>query len=208
MITYVQIQRNGISFWMKKNNSFININGKNIFNSEKEKILGVYFDNKLNFEHHLCKLCKRASQKLHALVRVSIFMSCWQKKLIMNAFITSQFGYCTLIWMCYNRNTLRQVNRIHERAMQIVMDNNLTFEDLLKKSGSVSIHNRNLQQLAVEIYKALNNLSSSLMPKLFRVKETEYSLRNKNSLVSNIPRTTKYGLNTITHLAPKIWEIH
>ena len=29
----------------KEFNSFININGKNIFNSEKEKILGVYFDN-------------------------------------------------------------------------------------------------------------------------------------------------------------------
>ena len=112
------------------------------------------------------------------------------------------------IWMCHNRNTLRQVNRIHERALQIVyMDNTLTFEDLLKKSGSVSIHNRNLQQLAVEIYKALNNLSSSLMPKLFRVKETKYSLRNKHSLVSNIPHTTKYGLNTITHLPPNIWEI-
>ena len=56
--------------------NFININGKHIFNSEKEKILGVYFDNKLNFEYHLRKLCKRASQKLNALARVSMFMSC------------------------------------------------------------------------------------------------------------------------------------
>ena len=117
----------------------------------------------------------------------------------MNAFITSQFGYCPLVWMCHNRNTLRQVNRIHERALQIVdMDNNLTFEDLLKKCASLSIHNRNLQQLAVEIYKALNNLSSSLMRKLFRVNEMKYSLCNKNSLVSNIPCTIKYGSNTIT----------
>ena len=47
----------------KEFNGFININGKIIFNSKKEKILGVYFDDKLNFEHHLCKLCKRACQK-------------------------------------------------------------------------------------------------------------------------------------------------
>ena len=60
---------------------------------------------------------------------------------------------------CHNRNTLRQVNRIHERALQIVyMDKNLTFEDLLKISGSVSIQNRNLQQLAVEICEAVNYL--------------------------------------------------
>ena len=41
---------------------------------------------------------------------------------------------------------------------------------------------------------------------LFRVKESKYSFRNKTSLVSNIPHTTKYGLNTFTHLAPKFWE--
>ena len=40
---------------------------KHIFNSNNEKVLGVYFDNKLNFEYHLGKLCKKASQKLHAL---------------------------------------------------------------------------------------------------------------------------------------------
>ena len=39
-------------------------------------------------------------------------------------------------------------------------DNSSSYEDLLEKSSSVRIHHSNLQQLAVEIYKALNNLSS------------------------------------------------
>ena len=113
---------------------FVNINGKHIFNSENEKILGVYFDNKLNFEYHIGKLCKKASQKLHALARVSVFMSIRQKKLIMNAFITSQFGYCPLIWMCHNRKVQNHINRNHERALRIVYtDGNSSFEDLLKR---------------------------------------------------------------------------
>ena len=45
------------------------------------------------------------------------------------------------------------------------------------------------------------------MSELFRVKERKYNLQNDNALVSNIPRSTNYGLNTISHLAPKIWEI-
>ena len=94
------------------------------------------------------------------------------KKIIMKAFITSQLGYCPFIWMCHNRNLQRQIDRIQERALRIVYtDNNSSFEDLLKKSGSVSIHHRNLQHMAIEIYKALNYLSSSLMTELFCVKE-------------------------------------
>ena len=62
--------------------SFVNINGKYIFNSENEKVLEVYFDNKLNVEYHIGKLCKKVSQKLHALARVSVFMSSRQKRLL------------------------------------------------------------------------------------------------------------------------------
>ena len=168
----------------------------------------MYVDNKLNFEYHIGKLCKNASQKRHALARVSSCMSCRQKKIIMNAFITSQFGYCPLIWMCHNRNIHRQINKIHERALPIVyVDNNSSFDELLKEAGSVSIHHRNIQQLAIEIYKALNNLSSQLMSELFMIKENKYKLRNEVILASNLPRSTNYGINSVSHLAPKIWEL-
>ena len=84
-------------------NLSIFIGNKFISNSNNEKVLGVYFDNKLNFNTHINKLCKKASQKLHALARVSNFMSCKQRLIIMNAFIYSQFCYCPLIWMCHSR---------------------------------------------------------------------------------------------------------
>ena len=98
----------------------VKVNDKNIFNSQYKKILGVYFDNKLNFEYHLETLYKKAGQKLHALIRVLSFMSLQQKKIIMNAFITSQFGYCPLIWMCHSRNIHRQIDNIHERRTKEV----------------------------------------------------------------------------------------
>ena len=100
------------------------VNDKYIFNSVYKKIRGVYFDNKLNFEYHLETLCKKAGQKLHALIRVSSFMSLQQQKIIMNAFLTSQFGYCPLVWMCHSRKIHRQIDKIDERALRIVyMDN-------------------------------------------------------------------------------------
>ena len=40
-------------------------------NSEERKILGVLIDNKLNFKSHISELCKKASQKIAALSRLS-----------------------------------------------------------------------------------------------------------------------------------------
>ena len=103
-----------------------------------KKILGVHFDNKLKFNTHV-NVCKKAGQKLHALTRVSTFMSMNQKKLLMNAFISSQFSYCPLIWMCHSRTLNTKINKIYERALRIVFnDNNSSFDALIQKAGTVN----------------------------------------------------------------------
>ena len=75
------------------------IGSYNIESSEQQKLLGVLIDNKLTFDKHINNLCAKASQKLNMLCRVSSFMSTNKKRLVMKAFISSQFSYCPLIWM-------------------------------------------------------------------------------------------------------------
>ena len=121
---------------------------------------------------HVTKLCKKAGQKLHALARVSNYMSFNQKILIFNAFISSQFNYCPLIWLCHSRSLNTRINKIHERALRIVFNDNVSsFDELINRSGSVRVHHRNLHFLATEIYKALNKPSSVLMSELFQLKD-------------------------------------
>ena len=79
------------------------IGNHNIEISKKQKLLGILLDNKLNCEKHISNLCTKASQKLSALCRVSYFMSTKQKRIIMKAFVNSQFGYCPLVWMNHSR---------------------------------------------------------------------------------------------------------
>ena len=183
------------------------VDNQTIFNSSCEKILGINVDKKLKFNTHVTKLCKKASQKLHALARMSNFMSVNQKQLIINAFIYSQFNYCPVISMCHSRSLTTKINRIHERALRIVYNNNCSsFDVLLQKCESVTLHHRNIQKSAIEIYKALHNLSSSLMAEIFTVKGSGYKLRGGNKLISDNIKTVNYGKETISYLAPKIWE--
>ena len=60
-----------------------------IKNSTKEKLLGVKFDSNLWFENHVTSLCKKASQKLHALGKISHYMDLNKHKNLMKAFIAS-----------------------------------------------------------------------------------------------------------------------
>ena len=62
-----------------------------------EKLLEMKFDNKLKFNEHVSGLCKKVSQKLHALPRIAHYLSTEKRRIIMKAFINSQFGYCPLV---------------------------------------------------------------------------------------------------------------
>ena len=59
----------------KDNKLKINLKGSPISNEKIVKLLGVTVDNKLSFEPHLHLVCKKVFQKLHALAKVSKFIS-------------------------------------------------------------------------------------------------------------------------------------
>ena len=65
--------------------------------SSSVKLLGVTIDNKLDFTEHISKLCKKVSSKIHALARISNYMSPDKLRIIMKSFIESQFSYCPLV---------------------------------------------------------------------------------------------------------------
>ena len=54
--------------------------------------------------------------------------------------------------MFRSRGLNNKINRIHERALRITYkDKSSTFQELLEKGNSVSIHHRNIQKLAIEV---------------------------------------------------------
>ena len=90
----------------------VKIEDFSIKNSTEEKLLGVKFDFNLSFESHVTSFCKKASQKLQALARISHYMDLNKGRNLMKAFIISQFSYCPLIWMFHSRNSNNKINRI------------------------------------------------------------------------------------------------
>ena len=90
---------------------------------KKAKLQGISIDTTVSFGHHIRSLCKKASQKLHALARIAHCMDFEKRRSFMNAFEMSQFNYCPLIWMFHNRALNNRIDKIHERALRLVYQN-------------------------------------------------------------------------------------
>ena len=75
----------------------INIDNEVIKNSNNKKLLGINLNNRLDFDTHVANICNRVSNKLHALARISQYMSIHKRTMIMKAFIASEFGYDPLV---------------------------------------------------------------------------------------------------------------
>ena len=124
-----------------------------IENTEEEKLLDVVVDKRLSFETHVSKLCKQAGNKIFALARISGYMDSNKLRIQMRAFVISQFQYCPLVWMFHSRHLNNKINRIHERALRIAYkDLESSFNTLLEKDDSVSIHEKNLQTVMIEMF--------------------------------------------------------
>ena len=87
----------------------VRIGNADIVNSSEEKLLGVQIGSRLSFNNHVCKLCQKASNELNALARISPYMNQSKLRVLMRAFITSQFRYCPLIWMFHSRQLNQKV---------------------------------------------------------------------------------------------------
>ena len=177
-------------------------------NSNSQKLLGVAIDRKLDFNEHVTILCDKASKKIQALARIFPYIPQTQKRLLMNAYFMSQFGYCPLVWMNHSRTLNNPINGLHKRALSLVYsDFSSSFLELLEKDKSVTIHHRNLQTLTYEIFKVKKNMASEILTEIFPQEESNYSLRNSTTLQGRSIKTVMYGSETISSLEPKIWDI-
>ena len=110
--------------------------------------------------------------------------------------------------MFHSRTLNNKINRLHERALRLVYnDENLSFQELLNLDNSVTVHQKNLQKLAVEMYKIKNELSPIPMMAIFNNRIDTHNLRSNRCWLTSRVRTVSYGTETIRYRGPKTWHL-
>ena len=187
--------------------TFAKVGDDKIWEKNKVKLLGITIDRQLNFESHMTKLCDKANNKLSALTRLIIFLDLPKRKILLKSFFESIFKYCPLVWMFHGRQINNKINRLHERALRMIYNEyEDSFEDLLQRDNSFTVHENNIKKLLVELYKILNGLSSQILSELFTKSNNNNNLRVNSDFVLPSIRTEHYGRNSISYFGPIIWK--
>ena len=178
-----------------------NIHGSMIKSSQKEIVLGINLDSELKFEDHVNFMCKKVTQKLYDLAQIAPFIDLKQRRNIMKASVES-------IWIFHSRRLNNKIYCIHERALRITYkDKSSTFQELLEKDNSVSIHHRNIQKLAIEIYKVLHGFSPPILNDIFVPVSRPYNFRRNDTLQRRRVNSVRHGTESVSFLGPKIWDL-
>ena len=187
----------------------LKIGNEKIKSTSSVKLLGVHIDDKLNFNHHINKLCKSAGNQLNALTRLKSFLGLKERVVLVNSFIYSNFDYCPLVWMFSHKKSLNKIESLHKRALRFLLnDYENSYEELLEKSGKCNMSLQRIRFLCIEIYKSINSLNPDFMKNIFEMKTNNRIVREKYKLNLNIPRTNqvKFGTNSLKSYGPKIWN--
>ena len=86
--------------------------------------------------------------------RISNQLNDSEETLLFNAVVKSQFKYCPLVWMFCSRTSNNMINRVHQRALRVILGDDLSdFESLLQNNRDIRSHHKNTQSLIIEILK-------------------------------------------------------
>ena len=185
--------------------SFAKLDDNVIWEDAFVKLLGVNFDRDLKFDTHISNICSTANKKLNALMRLSKVLTFDQKRTLFKSFFESQFNNCPLVWMLHSRKSEKKVNALHERALRFLYeDYTSSFENILEKDQSYTIHDRNIQNLAIEIYKFLHNIRS-VFDDIFSCSSLNH--RSEREILVPSINTVTYGENSLRYFGPLIWNI-
>ena len=147
----------------KKNNhteEIIKINNRALKVKSSVKCLDVKTDAELNFNLHIANICSSTANQFNTLIRLRKFLGFEEKKVLINSYFYSNFNYCPLVWIFSHAKFPKKLEASRKRALCFLYyDCNSPSEEILKKSGKVSMEVSRLRYLCIGIYESINKIN-------------------------------------------------
>ena len=155
----------------------MSIQGSEIESREKLNLLGVTIDSKLNFNHHINNVCKKASQRIGFLMRLKNLIPTEAKLQLYKAAILPHLTYCHLTWHFCKASDSRKLECTKERNPgQFWRINFLAMTNYWQKQTRHRCTTDDYRT-SVFMYKIKNKLLPQRLCNLFQLDSGSYHLR-------------------------------
>ena len=109
--------------------------------------------------------------------------------------------------MFAGKTLINKICKIRHRTLQVVYDDfNKSCDQLLEQNKDLSIHQRHLCYLAIEVFKSITHLNSQFMWFYFEEKPTTYNLRDGSRLVLPKTKSLRFGINSLQFRGSLLWN--
>ena len=98
------------------------------------------------------------------------------------------------------------MEQLNTQALRTVLNSNLDYETLLKLIGSVNRESSRVRNMLVTTYKTLYGLAPPYLRSLLKERTTAYNLRGTLKLYLPRVTTTSFGLKSLRHATPQVWN--
>ena len=172
------------------------------------KRLGVQIDERLSFGEHVSSICNRVSQQINALRRISKYVTLENHLSIYNAFLTSNFSYCNIVWHFCSNRSMYKLEKVHKQVLRVLLnDYTSCHRVLLDTVSKPTLCVSRLNCIAIEVYKYYVNENSKYINVMLDSLNKLYDLRGGCRAEQPKVNATPCGLNTFTYPAAILWNI-
>ena len=109
--------------------------------------------------------------------------------------------------MFAGKTLINKICKIHHRTIQVVRyDFNKSYDELLELNNDLSIHQRYLRYLTIEVFKSIMHLNPEFMWSYFEEKPMPYNLRDGCKLALPKTKSSSFGINSLRFRESLLWN--
>ena len=185
----------------------LDVNNKTLESINEVTLLGLQIDNKLNFHTYISGLCRKAASNINALKRFRKYIRVGDRKMVIHAYVLSYFNYCPMVWHFCGKGDTHKIEKIHERAIRFITNDNSTdYIQLLNSENDTTLYLKRVKLIAQEVFKSIHGLNPVYAKEILRDRPSKYPTRRPLDLYVPNVKQIKFGYRSYRYEAPIIWN--
>ena len=187
------------------------LNNKVIPRTHSFECLGALIDEKLSWDLHVEKTCKKVGGSIAVMKRIKPFVPNSTLQTIYKAMIQPYFDYCSPVWGNCSAYLKDKLQRFQNRAGRIISGANydINSADVLESLGWQTLEERRKRNKSILMYRILNNrVAPNLKEQFTSISDVQvnYNLRSSSTdLLVPIPKRD-FLKRSFKYSGAKLWN--